>query len=291
MSDKEEGVCQNCWNSEGDKVECAKHCLRLENYQYNRPYLHIIPQNPKEVKLEQKEEVTIPAPINDVKKCLICGREESDKVKIRRGLCVSPCYQNWRKGELTHPVEGSFKKMGQKELSVVRHGEYKKCLIDGCEKTGNRRGLCESPHYKAWSKGRILHPEIGEFFPKRKTKNQKIAVKRIEARKETKMDFNDIVEHRIEQIRTVLTQKAMEYATDQDRWHNFNRAGEILGISPERALVGMMAKHFVSVLDLVTWAETCPEKLNDAIIDEKIGNNCNYLLLLEGLLKKRINKK
>ena len=112
--------------------------------------------------------------------------------------------------------------------------------------------------------------------------------KRIEGRKENKMDFNDIVEHRIEQIRTVLTQKALEYATDQDRWHNFNRAAEKLHITPEKALMGIKVKHTVSIDDLVEWAEKCPEKLTVEVIDGKIGDEINYLILLEGLLKKRI---
>jgi len=87
-----------------------------------------------------------------------------------------------------------------------------------------------------------------------------------------------------------LIHKAEEYATDGDRYHNFNVAGKILGATPERALIGMWMKHLVSVLDLVEWIDFRPEKLNEEIINEKIGDAINYLILLEGMLNRRVKK-
>jgi len=100
--------------------------------------------------------------------------------------------------------------------------------------------------------------------------------------------FDKIVNERTEKIKSILTSKAREYATGDDRYHNFNVAGRIMGTSPERALIGMWMKHVVSVLDLVDWIEDAPDKLTTEIIDEKITDTAAYLILLEGLLKKRI---
>lgn len=102
--------------------------------------------------------------------------------------------------------------------------------------------------------------------------------------------FDEIVKSRLEKIKEILGAKAAEYASQSDRFHNFNVAGRIAGITPEKALYGMMLKHEVSVIDLIESAGSCPEKLNDALIDEKIGDNINYLILLEGLLKQRCRR-
>ena len=99
--------------------------------------------------------------------------------------------------------------------------------------------------------------------------------------------FDQIVQNRIGKIQSILIDKAKEYATLTDRYHNFNVAGKILGTTPERALIGMWMKHLVSVLDLVEWLDFQPEKLTEEIIDEKIGDAINYLILLEGMLQSR----
>ena len=103
------------------------------------------------------------------------------------------------------------------------------------------------------------------------------------------MKFEDVVSLRIEKIKSVLCEKAKEYAKDGDRFHNFNVAARMLGITPERALKGMMLKHEVSVNDLIEMAGTTPEKLDAKVINEKITDNINYLILLEGMLYKRIS--
>ena len=105
------------------------------------------------------------------------------------------------------------------------------------------------------------------------------------------MNFNTIVKERCEKILAILSKKAEEYAKDDDRFHNFNIAARMADTTPEKALKGMMLKHEVSVMDLIEWADTQPEKLTDEIIDEKIGDNINYLILLEGMLKKRVRSK
>lgn len=98
--------------------------------------------------------------------------------------------------------------------------------------------------------------------------------------------FNVLLDKRLESIKSVLGSKAKEYASGDNRFHNFDVAARIAGTTPEKALMGMMLKHEVSVRDLVN----NPENATIELIDEKIGDNVNYLILLEGLLKRRINE-
>lgn len=105
------------------------------------------------------------------------------------------------------------------------------------------------------------------------------------------MKFEECVENRIHNIREVLLAKAKEYATEDNRFHNFDFAARILDSTPEQALHGMMLKHIVSVFDLIGWTETNTNMLTEQIIDEKIGDTINYLILLEGLLLRRMDTK
>jgi hypothetical protein len=94
--------------------------------------------------------------------------------------------------------------------------------------------------------------------------------------KMTPQDFDKLVERRVELIKSVLKSKAVEYAYG-DRLSNFNRAADTLGTTKEKALVGMWIKHIISILDIVDSGAT-PTK---AMIEEKIGDAINYLILLE----------
>lgn len=96
-------------------------------------------------------------------------------------------------------------------------------------------------------------------------------------------EFDRLLEARIDKMRATLTAKAGEYATDGDRLHNFKRAAGILGVTPAQACLGMLAKHWVSVVDLVD-RDAAGEYVTPAMIDEKIGDATNYLPLLEALI-------
>lgn len=98
--------------------------------------------------------------------------------------------------------------------------------------------------------------------------------------------FDKVVEERLESVRQVMLVKGKEYRRKGNAYHNFDRAGAMLGCSRERGLIGMAAKHFVSVLDIVDDVEK--GKLPSLeTINEKIGDAVNYLILLEGALKDR----
>ena len=92
--------------------------------------------------------------------------------------------------------------------------------------------------------------------------------------------FNSILKERIDSILGTLAHKAKEYASD-DRLYNFKRAAEIQHTTTAKALWGMASKHLVSVIDLVEGRiNATPEMVN-----EKIGDMINYLILLEAVLK------
>jgi len=97
--------------------------------------------------------------------------------------------------------------------------------------------------------------------------------------------FNEMLEERIKKTRQVLDSKNKEYATNADKLHNFKRVGAMENCTPEKALVGMWAKHIISILDIVDNIST--EKVTKEMLEEKIGDAINYLILLEALIKER----
>lgn len=92
--------------------------------------------------------------------------------------------------------------------------------------------------------------------------------------------FNEHLMHMQQVTVDTLTVKAAEYATDGDRLHNFKVAAAVQGISPTAALAGMMAKHTVSVYDMIGDGEVHPMEL----WEEKIKDSINYLFILWALL-------
>ena len=99
--------------------------------------------------------------------------------------------------------------------------------------------------------------------------------------------FEEVINNRIETCKSVLCSKAEEYATD-DRLHNFKVAGKLQKCTPVKALGGMMAKHTVSVYDLIEDYEQ-GKAISKEMWDEKIGDSINYLLLLTALLEDENN--
>ena len=98
-------------------------------------------------------------------------------------------------------------------------------------------------------------------------------------------DFERVVEERIAKCAQTLDLKAGEYATS-DRLHNFKVAGALQGCTPERALLGMWAKHIVSVVDIVRDIENGMLP-TEHLIHEKLTDVINYAFLLEALIEER----
>lgn len=93
--------------------------------------------------------------------------------------------------------------------------------------------------------------------------------------------FNEIVAEQLDICNSMLVKKAEEYADDIDRLHNFKQAGTIQQIKPKQALAGFMAKHTVSIYDMLA----DDGDYSTELWEEKITDHINYLLLLKGLIE------
>lgn len=94
-------------------------------------------------------------------------------------------------------------------------------------------------------------------------------------------EFNKVVEGQLDRIKNVLIRKAAEYNLDEDRLSVFKHAAALSEETPEQALYGFMLKHIISVTDMINSKESYSEEL----WNEKITDICNYLILLQGLLR------
>lgn len=97
----------------------------------------------------------------------------------------------------------------------------------------------------------------------------------------TTPDFNNVVEAQLERIKNVLVRKQAEYNLDDDRLSVFKHGAGISEESPEQVLYGFMLKHIISITDMINSKKAYTEEL----WNEKITDICNYLILLQGLLK------
>jgi hypothetical protein len=98
--------------------------------------------------------------------------------------------------------------------------------------------------------------------------------------------FDEIFEETVSSSRNTLTNKAVEYSSEDDRMHNFKVAGAANTTTPTKALFGMYLKHYVSVKDIADRVipgkpETYPTM---AMLNEKIGDSINYMILLKALV-------
>ena len=64
-------------------------------------------------------------------------------------------------------------------------------------------------------------------------------------------DFENVLKEALADIEGTLNVKAGQYQNGEDRLSNFKRAAATLQQSPQRALIGMLAKHDVCLLDMV----------------------------------------
>jgi hypothetical protein len=97
----------------------------------------------------------------------------------------------------------------------------------------------------------------------------------------TSSNFNKVVEEQLERIKSVLVKKEAEYNLTDDRLAVFKHGAGISEETPEQVLYGFMLKHIISVTDMINSKGSYSEEL----WNEKITDICNYLILLQGLLK------
>lgn len=98
-------------------------------------------------------------------------------------------------------------------------------------------------------------------------------------------EFDQIIQEQLERCERLLLSKGKEYAEDKiDRLHTFKRAASLQGINPERALLGMLTKHVISIYDMCSE----PARYDKDLWDEKITDAINYLLLLRAVVDERL---
>jgi hypothetical protein len=102
--------------------------------------------------------------------------------------------------------------------------------------------------------------------------------------------FENFVEDRIALIRKVLKSKGKEYSPHTDRLHNFRRAATLRKTTPEDALLGMKVKHTVSIEDIVENVKQGKLPTIE-LLAEKIGDEINYWIILEIIIKEKILNK
>lgn len=95
--------------------------------------------------------------------------------------------------------------------------------------------------------------------------------------------FESILDAQIKRVQDVLVAKAAEYA-NEDVLANFKKAAHLRGVGLPQAVLGMMAKHTVSVFDMVESGK--PFDL--AVWDEKITDHINYLILIRAALVENV---
>ena len=101
-------------------------------------------------------------------------------------------------------------------------------------------------------------------------------------------EFDKLLQQIITRTVNLLATKSAEYSTDKDKLWNFKQAAEKRHTTPEDALMGMKVKHDVSLDDIVSDLER--GKLPSMkILEEKVTDSLNYIILLEALIKERYN--
>lgn len=100
-------------------------------------------------------------------------------------------------------------------------------------------------------------------------------------------EFEKLLKERFNIIRSVLIKKNKEYASDEDKLHNFKRAGAMLQCSQEKALIGMWTKHVISILDIVDKWDNKGIFPDMKQLNEKLTDAINYLILLEACFKEK----
>ena len=96
-------------------------------------------------------------------------------------------------------------------------------------------------------------------------------------------DFEAVLEETLADIEGILSIKAGQYQNGEDRLSNFKRAAATLQCSPQRALIGMLAKHDICLLDMVENLEKgrlfALERWREVLID-----SINYRVLLLAMM-------
>lgn len=96
--------------------------------------------------------------------------------------------------------------------------------------------------------------------------------------------FDKLVDDALAGTREVLVSKAAEYASPDDRLHNFKKGAAILRCTPAQTCLSYLTKHLASIVDIVERYDERGTLCSREMLDEKFGDAINYLLLLKACL-------
>lgn len=102
-------------------------------------------------------------------------------------------------------------------------------------------------------------------------------------------EFNKHFDAVVERSRNVLINKRNEYANNQSVFNNFDQA---TGLSFHETNVSVAweyaVKHLQSLKDIIKKVESnIDQSITPELINEKMGDIINYMILIEGMLKER----
>lgn len=104
-------------------------------------------------------------------------------------------------------------------------------------------------------------------------------------------EFEEIVSRRAKLTWETLVKKGKEYATADRAMDSFHAQAEFsMHNQPTSVAWELMVKHLYSVRRLIQEYEVEGKIPSQYMIDEKIGDAINYLILIEGLFKEIENK-
>ena len=99
--------------------------------------------------------------------------------------------------------------------------------------------------------------------------------------------YHEIMEAQFNYCKTLSEKKNQEYTPNAsskvdegDIFSQFKKAAILTGSTPKQALLGMLAKHLISLVDMCN----SNEKFSMDRWTEKITDTMNYLALLKGLV-------
>lgn len=105
--------------------------------------------------------------------------------------------------------------------------------------------------------------------------------------------FNAVIEEQLRYCKALLVSKGAEYTPEyldevdgefivsqSDRLRHFKKAAVLMNMTPKAALLGMLSKHLISVVDMCTDGNTYSVER----WTEKLTDSINYLLILKAIV-------
>lgn len=100
-------------------------------------------------------------------------------------------------------------------------------------------------------------------------------------------DFEHIIESQVQTCMSMLVSKNDAYSNfNEDKLRAFKMSAHLENKSLRQALGGMMAKHTISIYDMIN----DENEFSMEVWTEKITDHINYLLLLKAVLAEEANE-